>query len=197
MKYFIISQPKAGTYLCSNLLMEFNIKSTGIHCNGSKKFKIFRPDDPLLHQYIDSNKIDLLKTISHQRKTFLEVLEEIKENEFAVGHVRYTESAKNNLINFKKILVTRNYQDYENSKKRYFETYNATVSLGTTELFSNILCWGNEDNVFKLSFDDMINSNLSKIDESQLFLFGKVSYNSKECIQNALQKKSLTKSNLR
>lgn len=197
MKYFVISQPKAGTYLCSNLLREFKLEATGIHCNGSKNYKIYRPDDPLLHRYIDSNNFDLLKTVSYKKNTFLEVLDEIGENEFAVGHVKHTELSKQDLINFKKIIVTRNYQDYADSKKRYYETYNAKVFSGTFELYSNILLWVRENNTFKLTFYDMINCNIKKIDELQLFLFDKKSYDSKECIQNALQKPSLTKSNIR
>lgn len=190
MKYFIISQPKAGTYLCSNLLVEFGLHQTGMHCKGSGKFQKYDLTDP----YAVSN----VKEYTYVLKSFKAVVESIPDNGFAVGHFSPNSKRVAVLNDFKKILVIRPHEDYQGAADRFKNDYNRSLfGLDSNAMYNTIKEWQNEENVFVINFYDMINKNVNKINQLQLFLFDKIVTDSNKAINNALKKDSLTKSSIR
>lgn len=190
MKYFIISQPKAGTYLCSNLLVELGLQQTGMHCKGTGKFQKYNLQDP--------NAVNKVKEYTHFANNFQEVVDSIPENAFAVGHISPTNRRIKSLECFKKILVIRPYEDYKDSAERFSIDYNRNLGQkNKKEQYKIINEWKNQKDVFTINFYDMINKNLNKINELQYFLFGKIVTDSNQAINNALKKDSLTKSSMR
>ena len=190
MKYFIISQPKAGTYLCSNLLVELGLIQTGMHCKGTGKFQKYNLEDP--------NAVSKVKEYTHFLNSFQEVVDSIPENAFAVGHISPTNRRIKSLEGFKKILVIRPYVDFIDSAKRFAIDYNRDgIGKNKESQYQIINEWKNQKDVFTINFYDMINKNLNKINELQYFLFGKIVTDSNQAINNALKKDSLTKSSIR
>lgn len=190
MKYFIISQPKAGTYLCSNLLVELGLIQTGMHCKGTGKFQKYNLQDPYA--------VSKVKEYTYFLKNFQEVVDTIPENAFAVGHFSPTNRRIRSLENFKKILVIRPYEDFMDSAQRFSIDYNRDViGKNRQSQYQIINEWKNQRDVFTINFYDMINKNLNKINELQLFLFNKIVVDSNQAINNALKKDSLTKSSIR
>lgn len=188
MKYFIISQPKAGTYLCSNLLVELGLNQTGMHCKGSGLFQKYDLNDP--------DAVTKTKQYTQRLESFDAVLNTIPDNSFAVGHLKYNKKLIESLKNVKKILVIRPFEDFDNAAKRFKQDLNRNVSA-SKEKYDRIKQWENENDVFVVNFYDMINKNTKKINQLQKFLFNEVVYDSKIAIQNALEKDSLTKTNFR
>lgn len=186
MKYFIISQPKAGTYLCANLLQEFNIGFEGLHFTLNK------------YQRYDLNNLeDCRKNRSKYsiKSPIHESINQIKDSHLGVGHLGYTNDTESLLKDFKKILLVR---DKTSSTKSWKTWAKITGKSPNSELITDgkrvsIEKWSGKENVFVLNFYDMINHNLEKINELQTFLFGTVVFDSKESIDKALKKDSLTK----
>lgn len=188
MKYFIISQPKAGTYLCSNLLKELGIKQTGMHCKGTGLYQQYDLTDP--------EAVRKPKEYTHTLPSFKDVLDIIPEESFAVGHLHHSIQNAKYLKNFKKILVVRPYSDFEEAAKRFKEDLNRKVSSSERD-YRKIQKWQGEKNVFVINFYDMINRDIIKINQLQLYLFGEIKFKSKNVINNALQADSLTKTSIR
>ena len=186
MKCFIISQPKAGTYLCANLLSEFGLGFDGYHIS------------PQHYQKHDIDNLDQARKNRRNTKTkssLAESLHLIKENYFGVGHLEHTDTTEELLTNFKKILLLR---DLETSKQSWHRWAKAQgKSLTTYNLNKKhrqgIANWQNKSSVYTLDFFDLKNRNKEKIEHLQLFLFGKVMYDSFKCIDNALNRNSFTK----
>jgi hypothetical protein len=182
MKTLIISMPKAGTYLCSNLLVEFKIKQTFLHLNSGN-----------YQQYSANNLREAKKNpkkFTHNKR-FRESIKLFGDNEFAVTHVPY--SAENGRItrDMKRILLTRN----ENEIKQSYQRWNKNTGrrMPPNIRYDQIRKWTTEKNIFVLSFNDMINKNVEAIDGLQLYLFNEIKFNSEECIQRALNMPSMTK----
>jgi len=180
MKTIIISQPKAGTYLCANLLVEFGLKQQPIHLNEWR-----------YHLYIDGypkgKKID---------KPFVEAIDRIKDNQFAVTHIPAKPDLYNALIDFKKIVVLRPLEERLESHKRWrsigagrkFWAYESEWNLHNGKHH-----WKNKKGCFVIEFKDFKEYNIKKIDQMQRYLFGRVHYDSKACLTAAMDKDSLTK----
>lgn len=110
MKYFIISQPKAGTYLAANLFIELGISPSWMHIS-EKKFE----------QY-DPNNLSLGRSkpfLYYQNIQIEESVKLIKDNHFAVGHLPYQEYIISLLKNFKCIFLTRNLTEIIESFDRW------------------------------------------------------------------------------
>ena len=195
MKTIIISQPKAGTYLAANLLQEFGLTFSGIHINNNGSYKKFPLEITNLKDYLDIDK-KLYKSIIVKNKNFEEPLSLIHSNCFAVGHLQYDELKEQKLQNFKKILITRPFEDFNSSKERFIKEKNSRVT-GNKEIYDNIVKWGIKKDVFSINFYDIININSKVIDNLQKSLFNEILYDSEISIMNALKKDSLTKSSIR
>lgn len=191
MKLFIVSQPKSGTYLCSNLLIELGFKSNGLHLTNKKSY----------YQYNLLDKNAFHESVFRKYKKIGKSLEDnlklIEDNSFGVGHIYYNKNIHNHLQDFKLIYVYRNNNERIESYKRYNSDFKREIPKMQSfkESYKKILPWSTYS--FNLSFDDMINKNITKIDNLQMFLYGKVKYDSKEAITSALNKPSLTKSSIR
>lgn len=153
MKYFIISQPKAGTYLCANLLQEFNLLFEGYHIN-PKSYQKYNFNDLIRCRETPEN---FTHHVPIQTSINL-----IKENHFGVGHLIPSEENINLLKNFKKILITRDIESIQTSYQKWVtESFKVRKIMPVKKILS-ILNWKDKNNVFSLSFDDLKNKNHKK-----------------------------------
>lgn len=188
MKYFIISQPKAGTYLCANLLSEFNLINTRLHIS-ERKYELYD-----FNNLEESRKN--LTNFSYPIPLH-DSLTKIFDNQFAVGHIPYSENNRNLLKNFKKILLIREYDGIKNSATRWAHSTGRSLNIKKVfDIAEDVIRW-KQDNVFIINFQDLIEKNENIINKLQIFLFGNILYDSLKSIENALIKDSLTKSNVR
>ena len=189
LRCIIISQPKAGTYLCANLLQEMGLCFDGYHISKNKYEKYNLAD-------LAGSRFDL-KKYTH-KSDLKKSLSLIKNNCIGVSHLQCTSINKDLLKNFKIILLLRDYKDCLDSWEKWSKyRYGKKLSYISFDSFQNISKWENEDNVFTIRFESMVNKHISKIDELQLFLFNQIIYDSSLCIDKALSKDSLTKMRLR
>lgn len=182
MKYFIISQPKAGTYLAANLLENMGITPSKLH--------------------FDPGVVRKFTTLSEFEKyniTFnMALKKELEEDQFAVGHMPYINDNIRALKGIKKILVVRDREEIKESAKRYFKEKKQNVwSIIGDKNLDSIERWSEHSGVFVMNFKDMIEKDVNKINKLQKHLFGKLKYNSLEVIEKALTQDSLTKSSIR
>ena len=189
MKTIIISQPKAGTYLCANLLKEFGLQMSGYHFsrNNYQKYDL----DNLEHCRNNPSFYTV-------KEKFSRSIHFIEENQFGVGHLEYRAGWENLLqnLNFKKIVLTR---DIESCRRSWEEwatyTGRSTKSDPQTGIKKRkqIEKWIGTDNTFHMTFDDMKTKNIEKLDELQYFLFDEIKISSLQAILNALDSDSKTK----
>lgn len=187
MKYLILSQPKSGTYLASNLLKNLGINQSFIHLS--------------LEKYEDYTNANLGHAKNNPKKyshklNLSESVKLVKDGFFAVGHIPYTNETQSILKDFKKIALTRNFEDIVSSWKRFNTETGRNPNLDKN-LYNKILNWKNQDSVFHLEFDDIVNYNIKKINELQLFLNNNSELNLKKIIRKSLNQNSLTKSDIR
>lgn len=160
--------PKSGSHLLMNLMNNFEIKK----------------DDK-----IEFNAI-------YKKSDKLPV--NIDDGKFAICHLIHSNEFEQQLKNFKKILLIRNLKEIkESNQRRVLESKNPMFHLVYTPKLLEIKKWEDVQDVFVLSFDDLINKNLEKIDLLQLHLFGKLCFNSDRAISDALKQDSDTKSSIR
>lgn len=186
MKYFVISQPKAGTYLAANLLSEMGIKFEGLHFS--------------LNSYQHYNLSDINESRKNRKKYtkkghISETINLVKEGTVGVGHIECNHSTEEYLKNFKKILLVRDLESTIESWKDWAKITHKSVNskLLDKTFRKNIAAWKEKSGIFVLDFYDMKNKNLKKIDELQIFLFSKIKYDSDNAISSALKKDSITK----
>lgn len=187
MKYFIISQPKSGTYLCSNILNNLGINQTYYH---------FTPKH--IYKY-DKNNLDAGITNPENyivQDTVENVLLKIKDNDFAVGHLSYKEPIITLLKPFKKIILHRNPTEAGESYNRWITESNRKRPF-RDKVKNTVKEWINEPNTIYINFDSMINKDLTVINQLQEFLFGHIKENSLQILEKSLSNKSLTKSSIR
>ena len=187
MRYFIISQPKSGTYLCGNLLSELGITNSLLHYKktGYISFK----DVPL-------EEAKMNNTGKRVRASYPDVLSDIPEESFALGHLQHNAKNVKYLKDFKKVLVKRDLSSALSSFNDFVAETNREY-FDMRQLYNGVKGWKNEHNTFIITFDDMINKNIEKIDQLQEFLFGEIKHDSEQAITQALAKDSVTKSNKR
>ena len=191
MRYFILSQPKAGTYLCSNLFKEFGLPSSNIHIS-TGKYVIYSPEDVAKGK----KKGETIKSgIGESIKT-------CNDGHFTVGHLGYDEKTRELLKDWKKVVLFRNESERERSFRTWVEDAGRKWNEGVhsryiTDIPKHVAKWENQEDVFRLDFDDMININVERLDALQEHLFGEVKYDSAQCMQRALDTDSLTKSKKR
>jgi len=183
----VISQPKAGTYLCANILVELGFVFNGLHI-GKKTYQRYD-----LNNLQDSR----LNPEKYTRKSkLLHTLNKLKKDEIALSHLPYKNKIRHDIKDFKKIYLYRDYNERLNSWNRWIEKtgrkdiFPNSMTKEYSELMNN---WTNEPNTFTLSFDDMRNKNFDKINQLQNFFFEKIKFDSKFIIHRSLKNPSLTK----
>ena len=188
MKLMIITQPKAGTYLCSEIVKQFGLTQTYKHI-AEDGYTQYNPN--LLEQgRTDPNQFWIPQAISI-------TVAEIKDNEFAVTHVPHHRVHETLFNDFKKIYISRPRKEIEES----FRVWNQQTGRSKLQprgqrletRLANIHKWHNKDNVFKMTFDDMRLKRSGVIDQMQLYLFDEVKYNSIQVLETALAQPTLTK----
>jgi LPS sulfotransferase NodH len=183
MKYLVISQPKAGTYLAASLLESLGIMFSHVHIDPGM-YRIFHNND--VSQY-DKYSGDLKMAISA-----------IPEDQFGVGHIAFDKENKKQLSDVKKIIVLRDIKDIQESAKRYAEEKGIDVeSIVTSYNLEKIKEWSEEKDTFVISFEEMIGEDVDKINSLQHFLFEKIKTDSLWAIRQAKMADSLTKSSIR
>jgi|GEM_PF-4235693 len=181
MKTIIISMPKAGTYLCSNLLVELGIVQSYMHLNANsfQKYRANRIEEAKKDPGLFTRKIKFKDSIGY-----------VKDGHFAVSHVGYNTHRHTLLEGFKKIILIRNPAEIRESFNRWNE--HTGRKMPRLEL-DEILKWTIQPDTYTLSFNDMINKNTDKINGLQTYLFGEVRFDSDSCMTRAIQSPSMTK----
>ena len=110
MKYLIVSQPKAGTYLCANLLQELGLQNSFLHIFPNR---YIRRNESIWN----SAGFNDAPVVESDLKTGLAT---VPDNTFALTHVSPNHfNSKELAKDFKKILVTRDYNDILDSSERF------------------------------------------------------------------------------
>lgn len=185
MRTLIISQPKSGTYLCANLLQEFGIKFSGYHLNQDtyQRYDLGNLHAGIVNPLAYTFTEHICKSIGR-----------INNNYFAVTHLNHTNELFNLFRPFKKIIITRAQPEIIESYERFKQVRGGK---GTFDAVLQQHRWLDYPNTFHITFNDMIQKNITVIDELQYFLFDNIIHNSRKCIRNALANDSLTKSSIR
>jgi hypothetical protein len=187
MKLIVISQPKSGTYLCANILQNLGLEFTYLHI--------------LLDSYNAYDKDDIENCKRHPEKFRVEAplyepLSMIGEGQFAVCHLWRNKVTDLAVKDFKKIILYRDADEIFESYKTWIEETGRDRKpiKGKPEM---VTPWTKCDNTFAMQFNDMVDKNINKLDELQMFLFGEITYNSLTVIEQSLNQPSLTKSHKR
>lgn len=188
MKAYVISQPKAGTYLCTNVLVELGLNPTGIHCNGVGRYQKY--------DIFDQSATGKVDEFTHEARSFADVLSLIPEDGFAVGHVEFSWKRLLLLRRFKKIVVTRPFEEFDAANQRFFEDIGRRADA-SRKRFDRISRWKTRVKVFHLGFHDMIDRRVDRLDALQVFLFGELRHDSADVIERALRAPSRTKTRIR
>ena len=189
IKCFIISQPKAGTYLCANILKELGFHFHNNHFS-EKHFAIYPP--------VGSPELAVKLQHPHRarvRHVLQQSLPRIKSGQVGVGHLIYKHDTEKRLRKFYKIVLTRDKKDILASMERWTKfskrpPANLNAVLDTAD---RILPWILRQGVFHMTFNDMKNMNLDKINKLQSFLRIYHSLGSETLIKRALAEPSITK----
>jgi hypothetical protein len=189
MKILINSVPKSGTYLTGNLLNEFGFKFSRIHFN--QESYVILTDLEIKHQQ------QYRPSYPHINQ---QVLGFVKDNHYCMGHlsVDYAPLFKD----YKKIILTRNYEDANKSLMRMKARTTNLVPQDLEKLPERSLItfceeWRDVDNTFFMTFEELTKPNIQKLNKLQVFLFDELLYDRDQCIRNALDAPSYTKSDLR
>lgn len=178
MRTIIISQPKAGTYLCANLLVEFGLTHLPMHLN---KWRYEYYIGKELYRRVNS--------------PFTEAVKKVRDNQFVVTHVSAVPEHQEAIQDFKKIIVTRDLQERLESWARWTTEPNKKLLSHEKEwnAHNGKRHWARQKGCFVIDFKDFKEYNIEKIDQMQRYLFGRIHYDSKACLTAAMEKDSLTK----
>lgn len=162
---------RSGIHLCENHYKHYNLTNIG-YCRGHElEFQ---------HRGKVSDSVSL-----------------INESEVAVTHVSPTKTHIESFQPFKKIFL---YRDYKSRMESWGRTGIQRLDddyYMTEEYHNGMFSWAKQDNVFKMSFYDMLEVNVDTINQLQRFLFNDMRYDSADCMNIALRTNSLTKSAIR
>ena len=195
----VVSQPKAGTYLLANVLMElgFDPGPDGIMHIGTGKIETYPL--PGKNGYNDARKNP---SLVRQEQWWGDTLKKLstKPNRFAVGHLPFRLN-KRYFDNINVILLTRPIDQIKQSLQRWDQISGRTPANHgkVITLAKDILNWKHtkkfwmQDNFFKLAFSDMKDYNIGRIDQLQKFVGMDPIQDSGIVLSNALRKPSLTK----
>ena len=182
-KVMILSSPKSGTYLCSEVVKNFGFNQTYLHIS---------PEDYTAYDSTDIQEgrynPDRYKVVG----TMEESLKLVTPGNFAVGHLRAKYS--DYLTDFKKIVLTRNKEDRRDSWNRFF---NGKIRKLQPFVDIPMTSWIGFPNTFHIDFNSLLNKDTDVLDKMQIFLFNDILYNSLEVIEKSLISDTITKSNIR
>ena len=201
-RVFIVSQPKAGTYLMANILMELGYETGNIDTfEGIKHISRGKVE---IYPLPGSEGFEEARKFPERYRLmqgFSRSVDTIIKGEFAVGHVRPEEGMSYDKIrNFKKIFLESSSQGIEQSLLRW-DSYSGRSPSNKKNVLRQavrMLQWKNSKyhgtgGLFQLTFEDMKNYDVEKIDQLQKFLGIVELYDSKLVLQKALSKDSITK----
>ena len=185
MKVAIVSQPKAGTYLCGNLLQCLGLEFAMIHAREHNYTKVHKKKEYQL-KYLRKQKV---------KSPLDETVKLVDQNQYFVSHLECNEYTKNVLRPFKKILLLRDLESCVKSWEKWARVVNKSneTEMLDPDFRNNVKKWENQEGVFTMSFYDMKNKNHKVIDRLQHFLFDCVTVDSTLALHNALEMDSLTK----
>lgn len=188
-KIIILSQPKAGTYLCANLLQELGFGFDGYHLARKKYHKYPPPTDPLFKMALKDPKHVEYKI------RLKESIKSIAEGSFAVSHLIYNPTTESLLQGFHKICITRPENEIFDSLKRWEKATGRPPAnmIPTVARIHGVAKWIGRANVFHITYNDMKNCNVDKIDQLQQFLGLTNPMHSKQLCDRALKRDSKTK----
>lgn len=160
--------PKSGSHLIMNLFFNFGIQKSKNHNFGA--------------YYRDLDILDL----------------NINDNEFGIGHTIYCKNFEEQLKDFKKVLLIRDIEEiYESNLRRISDGKSPMHSLIYKPKLLEIKKWEETNDIFVITFKDLIEKNIDKIDLLQKHLFGYTKYDSKDITEISLKQNSDTKSSIR
>ena len=166
-KAIVISIPKSGTYLISELLRNADFKTVRLNVR-KNTIRDFR--------WKDMNDIENLD----QPFPLGVVVKMISPGQLIAGHVEYDDYTKTVLKNFKKIFIFRNLRDCLVSNMRHVERWGVQIDdrdmlrkmkPGPTKLLEymktttmkhflnntkKIIGWYNEQDAFKISYEELL-----------------------------------------
>ena len=189
MRVMIISQPKAGTYLCANILKELGLKFTGIHIGEHKYERYPEPNHPRYKEVLKNPKL------AETKCPMEESVKLVRDGHFGVGHFLYNEEAESILQPFLKILLTRPDVEIFESILRWNE-YSGRKRINrykTLGRLRSIEGWLDRPDVFHMTFADMKNINESKLEEMLTFLKIEKQFDLMSVCKIAMAKPSKTK----
>jgi len=194
---FVVSQPKAGTYLLANILLELGFTGgpDGImHISIGKYERYPYPDQPMFAEARANPQ--LVRTLLHWKYSLGYAR---RPNHFAVSHLTWRVNQKH-LREFNVILLTRPIKKIKQSLERWDQQSGRGPSNhdAVLRLAEDVANWKSKeflmrDNLFQLTFDDMKSFNIERIDELQKFLGVDPIKDSKTVLENAMAKDSITK----
>ena len=88
MRVMIISQPKAGTYLCANILKELGLKFAGFHIGEPKYDRYPELNHPRYKEVLKNPKL------AETKCPMEESVKLVRDGHFGVGHFLYNEEAE-------------------------------------------------------------------------------------------------------
>ena len=197
MKVWIIAQPKAGMHLCANLLEQFGLNNSR-YIFFKNKYLTRKPE----HWVNTWASWENTTTYEYKHKHLEKVFKLMKNNSFACSHMAPSDIEFRHFARaYPKIYISRPLDEIKASAKRFMEEtepkFGAMFNKLTDEKFAEYAQWKNEPNIFHLTFDDLINKNIDKLDQLQEFLFKEVICDSEHAIQTAIDNPSPTKSSIR
>lgn len=188
MKYLIISQPKSGTYLCSEIYRLLGINQTYLHLS-EKAYTQYVPE-----QMNQGRRQPEKFTIKEPIKESIKL---VGHGDFAVTHSPYTEENRVLFRDFNKVLLVRNMDEIRQSFARWAAATGRPDRFKSGKQFQKkfreIAKWSTQEDVFVMEFDDMRSQNIQVLDQLQMHLFGIVRHDSKSIITQALAANTLTK----
>lgn len=188
MRYLVVSQPKSGTMLSANLLQEFGLTFSYVHIFGNRYVK--------RHPEIwNSNDFHERLAVPSDVATGLK---QVPEDTFALSHLSPIHHNSIELTkNFRKILITRDYNEIRESAKRFEDKFDIKIGNLSDQRLDNIALWAEQPDVFHLTFNDMIEKNTKVLDALQVWIRDDIKFDSETAINNALANDTPTKSYLR
>ena len=211
MKTFVITIPKSGTYLMRELLEQIGLKASYLHISERGTY--------------DYSKVSLEKGRKNpqsclKQMTLKESLNNISENSFAVGHLTHTTRIVDLLDSFNVLFLKRDFKDTvlsrmlfllqtgranrqtsdkiwvnEQNKQQQFLKYVETNGDDIAKQYSEILPWGNNDNVECFDFNMIKSSPTEQVQRLAEIHHLELNDNDIERVINAsFNKNTLTKS---
>ncbi len=192
----ILSQPKSGTYLCSEIVKNLGFDQSFMHLSDIEYTQY--QADKIMEGRTDPGKF---RVAMHLKESSCLV----KPGQFAVGHLTYNQYTTTCLKDFTKIVLTRDesermtsWENFYNGEIRPKKPFGDNLSHnGGRSKGLAVSRWLHVPGVFHLDFDHMIKKHVPAIDALQEYLLGEIKYDSMEVLEKSLAAETITKSDKR